>query len=54
MNLERPWGPFERRFTLPAGCSPDKIVARYADGVLEVGVAIDGIEKPKEMKVEVA
>jgi HSP20 family protein len=54
LNLERAWGPFERRFTLPTGSYPDKVVARYTDGVLEVKVAVEGIEKPREMNVEVA
>lgn len=54
LSFERLWGTFERRFTLPAGSHPDKVAARYADGVLEVKVAIEGIEKPKEMNVEVA
>jgi len=53
LNLERSWGLFERRFTLPRGAYPDKVAARYSDGVLEVKVAIEGIEKPKEMKIVV-
>lgn len=53
LSIERPWGPFERRFTLPAGSYPDRITARYADGVLEVRVATEGGTKAKEMKVEV-
>lgn len=53
LSFERMWGAFERRFNLPAGSHPDKVAARYADGVLEVKVGIEGIEKPKEMNVEV-
>jgi len=54
LSVERPWGPFERRFTLPPGSHPDKVTARYNDGVLEVRVAVDGNGVPKEMKVDVA
>lgn len=52
--VERPWGPFERRFTLPPGSHPDKVTARYSDGVLEVRIVVDGDNVPKEMKVDVA
>lgn len=54
LNLERPWGSFERRFALPAGSYPDRVNARYVDGELEVRIAVEGIEAPKEMNVEVA
>jgi HSP20 family protein len=54
MNLERPWGEFERRFLLPRGAHPDKIGAKYADGLLEVRVGLDGTKEPREMKVEQA
>jgi HSP20 family protein len=54
LSLERPWGPFERRFALPPGSYPDRVTARYADGEIEVRVAVEGIAAPKEMNVEVA
>ena len=54
LAVERPWGPFERRFALPPGSHPDKVTARLTDGVLEVRVAVDGNGVPKEMKVDVA
>jgi HSP20 family protein len=52
--FERPWGPFERRFPLPAGCYPDRVTARYAQGVVEIRVAHEGTAKPQETKVELA
>jgi HSP20 family protein len=54
VSLERPWGPFERRFTLPPGCYPDRVTARYVQGVVEVRIANEGGSKPQETKVEVA
>lgn len=51
--LERPWGHFERRFVLPAGTQPDRITARYREGVLELKVAGDGPGIQSEMTVEV-
>jgi HSP20 family protein len=54
LQLERVWGSFERRFTLPAGSYPDRVTARYTDGVLELRVAAECSVPPKERKVEVA
>jgi len=54
LTLERPWGPFERRFTLPPGSHPDKVTAKYQDGVLELRVVVEGMRSPKEMKIDVA
>jgi HSP20 family protein len=51
--LERPWGPFERRFFLPAGTPSERITARYREGVLELKVVSDGTSIPGEMTVEV-
>lgn len=36
--VEQPWGPFERRFPLPAWCDAGAVEAHYADGVLEITV----------------
>lgn len=54
LTMERPWGPFERRFLLPPGSYPDKVTARYDDGVLELRVGFDGNGTPKEMNVDVS
>jgi HSP20 family protein len=53
LGLERPWGPFERRFLLPTGVHPEKVSARFRDGVLELRIAGDGDGIPGEMTVEV-
>jgi HSP20 family protein len=53
LALEQPWGSFERRFALPGGSQPDKVTARYEEGVLEVHVPVQAREAPKETKVEV-
>jgi HSP20 family protein len=53
LGLEFPHGAFERRFALPLHAAPDKLKAKYADGILEVTIPI--VEAPpKEMKVEIA
>jgi HSP20 family protein len=51
--LERSWGPFERRFVLPAGSRPERVHARYRQGILELEIAGDGPGIPGEMTVEV-
>ncbi len=35
-RVERPYGRLERTMTLPAGLNPEKVEARYRNGVLEV------------------
>lgn len=52
LELEIPYGAFERRFPLPLHADADKLVARYADGLLEVTIPILEVAPPKEMKVE--
>jgi HSP20 family molecular chaperone IbpA len=42
VNLERPWGRFERRFALPPGTLPDRVTARQKDGLLELRVRMEG------------
>ncbi len=37
--VERPYGRLERTLTLPAGFNPEKVEARYRNGVLEVHLA---------------
>ena len=49
----RPWGPFERRFVLPGGANLEKVTARFRDGVLEVRIATNGEDLPRERNVEV-
>ena len=52
LGIELPYGAFERRFPLPIHADADKLVARYADGILEVTIPILEVAPPKEMKVE--
>jgi HSP20 family protein len=54
LGLEFPFGTFERRFALPLHAAPDKLTAKYTDGILEVTVPIVEVPAPKEMKVEIA
>lgn len=54
LRVERFWGPFERRFALPAGTLPDRVSARQSDGVLELKIQIDQEGIRKENKVVVA
>ncbi len=54
LSLERAWGSFERRFTLPPGGDPDKVRAKFKDGLLELRIAVNGFDKPREKNVEVA
>jgi HSP20 family protein len=54
MAIERPWGLFERRFVLPVGSRIDTLTARYADGLLELRIPVEGTDTPDEKTVEVA
>lgn len=52
LQLERPWGSFERHFALPAGSRIDKITARLDLGILELKVPLE-VRKPEEKTIEV-
>lgn len=54
VSIERPWGPFERRFALPPGSRPDRVNAEVREGLLEVRVAVEAKAEVKETEVEVA
>jgi len=54
INVERPFGPFQRRFALPPGSDPQHVTAHYREGVLEVRVTVEENAMPKGLKVEVA
>lgn len=53
ISIERPWGPFERRFVLPVGSRVDELKASYVEGTLELRVPVTGMDVPKEHDVEV-
>ena len=53
LSIERPWGPFERRFVLPVGSKPESVIARYLEGVLELRVPTNRGGILQETKVDV-
>lgn len=53
MSIERPWGFFERRFVLPAGCQVDGMTARYAEGVLEIHIPVQQASLQTERRIAV-
>jgi HSP20 family protein len=54
LSVERSWGPFERRFTLPAGSLVEGMTARYREGILELKLPVKVVSVTEEMPVEVA
>jgi len=53
-RVEREYGRFERRLTVPAGIDTQKVAAEFADGVLKVHLPKSGEAKPKTIDVKVA
>ena len=55
MEIESPYGPFERRFPLPPRSEPDRLTARCQDGILDIKIPSKALDmEAKEMKVEIA
>jgi len=52
--VERQYGSFHRTVTLPAGVDPDKVDAKYKDGVLTVTVAKTPGARPHRIPVRTA
>jgi HSP20 family protein len=50
---ERLFGKFERKFTLPEDINPDKITAKFENGLLKISIDKLVPEKPKERIIEV-
>lgn len=50
---ERSYGAFERAIQLPSAANPDKIEARFKNGVLTISVAKNGEEKRNVRKISV-
>ena len=48
---ERRSGKFHRSFTLPAAISPEKVVATYKAGVLEIKIPKAEKQKPKQVDI---
>lgn len=54
VRIERTYGSFVRSFTLPQNVDPEKIKAKYKEGVLEVTIPKKEEAKPKQIKVELS
>ena len=54
IRVERTYGSFVRSFTLPQNVDPEKIKAKYKEGVLEVTIPKKEEAKPKQIKVELS
>ncbi len=52
LRVERPYGPFQRSFTIGVPVQPDKVKATYKDGVLEVVIPKAEEVKPKKIQIE--
>lgn len=52
-RFERWQGRFERAFRLPRGVNPEKVSARYENGVLTVTLPKPEAAKPKQIEVHV-
>ena len=53
-RVERAYGSFGRRFSLPDDASPAKVTADFKDGVLNVHMPKTAVAKPKAIEVKVA
>lgn len=52
-RIERSYGGFQRSFSLPVSVDPNKVTARFKDGVLEVNLPKKEQAKPKQIQVDV-
>lgn len=50
---ERSYGSFERAISLPTAANPDKIDAKFKNGVLTITIAKDGEEKQNVRKIKI-
>jgi HSP20 family protein len=53
-RIERSFGKFVRRFTVPAEAENSKVAAEFKDGVLYVHVPKSPVIKPKAIEIKVA
>lgn len=51
IRVERPYGPFERAFSIGVPVQPDKVRATYQNGILEVVVPKAEEVKPKKISI---
>lgn len=54
IRVERAYGSFVRSFTLPQNVDPEKIKAKYKEGILEITIPKKEEAKPKQIKVELS
>ena len=52
-RIEREYGAFERRFSLPSGIDLDKISAEYKNGVLNISISKKEEARPKSIQINV-
>jgi HSP20 family protein len=50
-RIERAFGSFNRSLTLPDGVDPDRIQAKFSDGVLEVRIPKPEERKPRRIEI---
>ena len=53
-RVERPWGTFQRAFTLPTAVQRDEVQATYANGVLTITVPKAEAARPRKITVHAA
>ena len=53
-RYERSYGTFERSFSLPSTVEPDRIAARYENGILTVNIPKAERARPREIPVKVS
>ena len=53
-RVERRYGSFQRRFTLPSEVTADAIKAEYSDGVLTLSIPKPEVAKPTEIPITTA
>jgi len=51
--MERSYGPFARRFTLPSTLDTGNVTAQSRDGVLRIFLPKKAETKPRQIKVQV-
>jgi HSP20 family protein len=52
LQIERPYGTFQRTFAIPRGIDQEKIKAAYKDGVLRVVLSRREEVRPKKILLE--
>lgn len=53
-RVERHYGQFARSFTMPETVDPEKVVAEYKNGVLQISLGKKEVAKPRSIQVQVS